>query len=199
MITGSWLDMRRYFRINDASTILVRVTQGEDPTQVERRIDQQLGKRYQLVIELNSSLRSRAFGLLDQAFFMFDVLAVIAIIVASLGVVNTLTMSVIERTREIGILRAVGLTRGQVIKMVLAEAGVMGLVGGVLGIVFGILLTRIFLYGMTAMSGYKLAFVMPLQSIITALVIALIISQLAALLPALRAARIHILEAVQFE
>ena len=63
---------------------------------------------------------------MDQAFRMFDVLTLISIVIGSLGVVNTLTMSVIERTREIGMLRAVGTTRGQIILMVLAEASLMG-------------------------------------------------------------------------
>ena len=70
---------------------------------------------------------------MDQAFSMFDVMALIAVAVGSLGVINTLTMSVIERTQEIGMLRAVGMTRGQVVRMVLAEAGLMGLFGGILG------------------------------------------------------------------
>ena len=199
MITGSWTDMRRYFRVNDANMFLVRVQPGEDAAEVEKRIDRQLGKRYRLILELNDSLRKRAFSLLDQAFIMFDVLAVISIVVASLGVVNTLTMSVIERRREIGMLRAIGLTRNQVARMVLAEAGIMGLLGGVIGIVLGILLTRLFLFGMAAMSGYKLAFVMAPEGLVFSLVIALVVSQLAALLPALQAARTPILEAVQFE
>jgi putative ABC transport system permease protein len=199
MVTGSWTDMRRYFRINDANTFLVRVEEGYEEAEVESRIDQQLGKRYQLVLELNQSLRQRAFALLDQAFFMFDVLAVIAITVASLGVVNTLTMSVFERTREIGMLRATGLTRGQVLRMILAEAAMIGLVGGVLGLLLGVTLTRIFLLGMTAMSGYSLTFIMPLAGMLISLLIALVVSQAAALLPAMRAARTRILEAIQFE
>ncbi len=52
--------------------------------------------------------------LMDQAFSMFDVMALISIVVGSLGIINTLTMSVIERTREIGMLRAIGTTRGQI-------------------------------------------------------------------------------------
>lgn len=199
MVTGNWNDMRRYFRINDANTFLVSVDDGAEPAVVREIIDQKLGKRYKLVVELNESLRSRAFGLLDQAFFMFDVLAVISILVASLGVINTLTMNVLERTREIGMLRAIGFTRHQVIQMILAEAGLMGLVGGALGIVFGLLLTRIFLFGMTAMSGYKLTYVLPVRGIVVGLVVALLISQLAASLPALRVAKTPILEAIQYE
>ena len=100
---------------------------------------------------------------------------------------------------ERGMLRSTGQTRAQVLRMVLAEAGMMGLLGGVIGIGLGILLTRLFLFGMTAMSGYKLTFVMAPEGVVSALVIALVISQLAALLPALRAAGTPILEAIQFE
>ena len=71
---------------------------------------------------------------MDQAFSMFDVMALISIVVGSLGVVNTLTMSVIERTQEIGMLRAIGMTRSQIVRMVLAEAGLMGVIGGVFGV-----------------------------------------------------------------
>ena len=126
-------------------------------------------------------------------------LALIALFVAGLGVVNTLTMNVIERTQEIGMLRSIGLTRGQVLTMILAEAGLMGLIGGLLGLVFGILLTRIFLFAMTAMSGYKVTYVIPLIAVIAGVLISLVVSQLAAILPARRAAKIRILEAIHYE
>jgi putative ABC transport system permease protein len=130
---------------------------------------------------------------------MFDVLAVISIFVASLGVINTLTMSVIERRREIGMLRAIGFTRRQVLQMILAEAAVMGVAGGLLGLVVGIVLTRLFLQGMTAMSGYKLDFILPIEGVVLTLLIALVISQLAALSPALSAVKTNILNAIRFE
>jgi putative ABC transport system permease protein len=150
-------------------------------------------------MESNESLRDRIFSLIDQAFLMFDLLAVIAVVVASLGVVNTLTMNVIERTREIGMLRATGMTRGQVIRMVLAEAGLMGLVGGLFGLGYGILLSRIFLFGMTAMSGYKLDFIVPTRGVVIGILVALVVSQIAAFFPAMRASRTKILEAIQYE
>jgi putative ABC transport system permease protein len=195
----TWSDLRRYFRVNDASTFLVRVNGGEVPSTVVERIDNLYGDRYRLIMESNESLRARIFSLIDQAFLMFDLLAVIAVVVASLGVINTLTMNVIERTREIGMLRATGMTRGQVIRMVLAEAGLMGLVGGLLGLGYGILLARIFLFGMTAMSGYRLDFIVPSNGIVTGIMVALVVSQIAAFFPALRAARTRILEAIQYE
>jgi putative ABC transport system permease protein len=96
-------------------------------------------------------------------------------------------------------LRAIGMTRGQIIQMVLSEAGLMGLIGGLIGMVFGMLLARIFLTGMTAMSGYRLDFIVPIGGIITSLVVALVISQIAAIQPALKAARTNVLEAIHFE
>jgi len=130
---------------------------------------------------------------------MFDVLGVLAVFVSAFGVVNTLTMSVYERTREIGMLRSIGMTRAQVVKMVLAEAGLLGIIGGVMGLAFGILLTKIFLASMTAMSGYSLDFIIPPRSIILAIIVALVVSQIAAALPAARAARTPVLEAIQYE
>jgi putative ABC transport system permease protein len=73
------------------------------------------------------------------------------------------------------------------------------LIGGVLGLAFGVLLTRIFLWSMTAMSGYKINFVMPVMAVAAGLVIALLVSQLAAIFPARRAARTRILDAIHYE
>ena len=199
VVTGNWDDMRRYFRINDANTIFIKVKPGNSPAETQSEIESLYGKRYQLTIESNQSVKSRALGLMSQAFSMFDVLGVLAVFVSAFGVVNTLTMSVYERTREIGMLRSIGMTRAQVVKMVLAEAGLLGIIGGVMGLAFGILLTKIFLASMTAMSGYSLAFIIPPRSIILAIIVALVVSQIAAALPAARAARTPVLEAIQYE
>lgn len=199
VITGSWDDMRRFFRINDANTIFVKVRPGFNVDQTRAEIDRLYGKRYQLSVESNESVKGRALDLMNQAFSMFDVLGIIAVLVAALGVVNTLTMSVIERTREIGMLRSIGMTRAQIVKMILAEAGLLGIMGGLMGLGFGVLLTRIFLASMTAMSGYSLELVIPTRTILTAVIVALVVSQLAAALPAARAARTPVLEAIHYE
>jgi putative ABC transport system permease protein len=199
VVQGGWDTMRRYFHIDDASTFYVKVKPGVSVSNVQNLIDSEYGKRYHLTLIANDSIRGQVTILMDQAFSMFDVMALISIVVGSLGVVNTLTMSVIERTREIGMLRAIGTTRGQVVKMVLAEAALIGVIGGLLGLGTGVVLARILFIGMTTMSGYSLTFVLPPQAIWLSLVIALVVSQVAAIPPALRAARVRILEAVQYE
>jgi putative ABC transport system permease protein len=199
VVQGSWNDMRRYFRVKDASLFLIKVADGRSIEAVQERIDELYGKRYHLILLSNTSIREQAMTLMDQAFSMFDVMALIAIVVGSLGVVNTLTMSVIERTQEIGMLRAIGMTKPQVIRMVLAEAGLMGVIGGALGVCTGIVLARILFIGMNAMSGYDLNFVLPPEGVMISLVAAIVISQLAAIFPSRRAAQVRILEAVHYE
>ena len=199
VIQGDWNTMWQHFRINDASTYLVKTDPGSTISQVKENIETSYGDRYHLTLETNSSIRNQALSLMEQAFRMFDVVALISIAVGSLGVVNTLTMSVIERTQEIGMLRAIGTSRGQIIRMVLAESGLMGVIGGVLGLATGIILARILFIGMNTMSGYQLTFTIPPEGIAVSVVMALIISQIAAISPARRAARTQILEAIHYE
>jgi putative ABC transport system permease protein len=199
VIEGSWQDMRRHFRLNDVSAFLLKIKPGYPLDEVRDRIDRHYGKRRHLTVESNKALSARALGLLAQTGSLFDVLALIAMIVGSLGVVNTLTMNVLERTQEIGMLRSLGMTRRQVGKMILAEAGMMGLIGGAFGLVFGLLMSRTILKTMNAMTGYELTYILPVQGILVSLLIALVVSQLAAIWPARRAAGLRIIEAIQSE
>jgi putative ABC transport system permease protein len=199
VVEGSWKDMRRYYGLNDVSAFLLKTQPGYDPEDVKTRIDELYGRSRHLTVESNRAMKERALTVTAQAFSLFDVLALIAMIVAALGVVNTLTMSVLERTRELGMLRSLGMTRRQVGKMILAEAIMMGLIGGAFGILFGLFLLRVILMATNSMQGYELTYSVPTQAVIISLIIALVVSQLAALWPARRAARIRILDAIQFE
>ncbi|MFL5680769.1 MAG: FtsX-like permease family protein [Chloroflexota bacterium] len=134
---------------------------------------------------------------LGRVFGLFDALALIAVLVAALGIVNTLTMNVVERVREIGVLRATGMTRRQVGRMVVVEAGVLGLVGALLGIVTGLVVGGL----MLVLGGGRLD--LPLQppwsAIGVCLVLGVGVSMAAAWYPARLAGRLSIVRAVQFE
>ena len=196
---GSWRDLKRYFQVNDASAYLVQVETDADETAVQQQIDKLYGKRRNLTIQSNQTLKSSALNLIGQTSSLFDVLAFIAMIVASLGVVNTMTMNVLERTRELGMLRSLGMTRWQMIKMILAEALLIGVIGGGLGLLFGLFQSRVVISTVNSTAGYDLTYILPTQGIVVSLIIALFVSQLAAILPAARAARLRIIEAIQFE
>jgi putative ABC transport system permease protein len=199
VVTGNWQDLNKYFSITDANTFLVKVESGANIDEVIGRINSDYKEEYQLITESNSNLKDRARSLMNQAFSMFDVLGIIAVSIAALGVMNTLFMNVSERTREIAMLRSIGMARFQVIKIILAEAMFLGIIGGVMGIGFGLVLTRIILLSMGAMSGYALDFVFPINAVWIGILIAVVMSQLAALLPALKAARTPMLDAIRYE
>lgn len=134
---------------------------------------------------------------LDRVFGLFDALAIVAVVVAALGIVNTLTMDVLERVREIGILRAAGMTRRQVARMVVVEAGIIGAVGALLGIVAGLVSAAL----MITLSGTRTAPVLdiPWSTMALALVLGIGLAMLAAYYPARMASRLSIVRAVRVE
>ena len=199
VVTGNLSDLEKYFDVEDVNTFYVNTAEGVEISETIRQIKDEYQEDYQLIIESNSAIKERADDLMQQAFSMFDVLGILAVMVAALGVLNTLSMSVVERTREIGMLRSMGMTRFQVVKMILAEAGLMGIIGGLLGLGLGLLLTKILLSAMGAMSGYSLEFIVPTKALWMSIVVALVTSQLAALLPAIRAANTPMLSAIHYE
>lgn len=136
-------------------------------------------------------------GELTRIFGLFDALAWVAVLVAALGIVNTLAMNVIERVREIGVLRAAGMTRGQVWRSVVVEAGIVGLAGSLMGVATGLIIGFV----MVVLAGGRadLAGTVPWAIVAAAFVLGVTVAMLAAAYPAHIASRISIIRAVQFE
>ena len=133
----------------------------------------------------------------DALLVLFTALLGMALLIAVLGIANTLGLSIVERTREVGLIRAVGMTRGQVRWMITGEAMVTALFGAVLGSALGLWLGWVF---MAAFSGQGLsAFSLPVAQILTWLVVAALAGVVAAALPARRAARLNVLQAIAYE
>jgi putative ABC transport system permease protein len=135
---------------------------------------------------------------LGRVFGLFDALALIAVAIAGLGIVNTLTMSVYERVREIGVLRSTGMTRPQVWRMVVVEAGVLGVVGAILGCVTGLVAGQVMI-GLAGGGGLRFPFDPDWRTILAAAAFGIAVAMLAAVVPARQAARVSIVRAVQFE
>jgi ABC-type antimicrobial peptide transport system permease subunit len=91
------------------------------------------------------------------------------------------------------------MTKVQVARMVLAESGAMGIIGGLFGTVFGFFLSQVFLLGLEVIGGYTVNYNLPPTALVVSLIIALIVSQGAALYPAWRAATVRIIETIQHE
>jgi len=156
----------------------------------------------ELALEPNTldAVRGAIGDALGQVFGLFDALAVIAVIVAGLGIVNTLTMNVVERVREIGVLRATGMTRRQVWRMVVVEAGVLGIVGAVLGCLAGLAAGTALIGLVGGGAGIGLGSLeVPWTTLGLAAAFGVAVAMLAAYYPARLASAVSIVRAVQFE
>jgi putative ABC transport system permease protein len=124
------------------------------------------------------------------------VLLAFSVVVSLFGMVNTLVLSVFERTRELGMLRAVGMTRPQARRMIRHESAITALIGAALGIPLGIFLSLLMTQ---ALSQYDVGFSLPILPLAIFTLIAILAGVLAAILPARRASRLNVLEALQYE
>ncbi|MGQ9785490.1 MAG: ABC transporter permease [Anaerolineae bacterium] len=199
VVNGSRADLARYYGENTVDQFIVNLKPGYDPRMEAKRLEDRYGKSRHIAVETAADFRAKVTRLAAQAFALFDVLGLTGVVIAALGVVNTLLMNVFERQREIGGLRSLGMTRGQVARMILAESGAMGIIGGLFGMLFGLFLARVFLLGVQEIGGYTVSYHLPSQALLIGWAIALAVSQLAALYPARKAARVRIVEAIQHE
>jgi putative ABC transport system permease protein len=122
------------------------------------------------------------------------VLLALSVVVSLFGIVNTLILTVYERTRELGMLRAIGMTRRQVRRMIRAESVITALMGGVIGIVLGLVLG-----GLLAARVDFIVFALPWVQVVVFAVAAIVVGLLAAIFPARRASKLNVLEALQYE
>ena len=127
---------------------------------------------------------------------LFNVLLALAIIVSLFGIVNTLVLSIVERTREIGALRAIGMTRRQLKRMIRIESQITALIGAVIGIIVGVALAAL---TTAALSTWSLTFTVPGSTLAGMIAIAFFAGRLASRLPARRAAHLNPLQALQYE
>ncbi len=179
------------------SSALVVVDDGADVSTVEHRISDALATHPDATVMDQKEFEGALGGFIDQLLSLVTVLLLLAVVIALLGIVNTLALSVFERTRELGLLRAVGMTRGQVRAMVRWEAVVISvigaLIGAALGTGLGIALTRAL-----ADEGIEKVDV-PVTQLALYLVAAAVAGVLAAIGPARRASKVDMLRAVASE
>jgi putative ABC transport system permease protein len=133
---------------------------------------------------------------IDSLLAIFYVLLALAVIVSLFGIVNTLVLSTFERTRELGMLRAVGMTRRQVRRMIRHESIITALLGAGLGIGAGLGLAAIVT---SLLADEGLTFAVPVASLAVLTVVAVLAGVLAAVLPARRASRLNVLDALAYE
>ncbi len=180
----------------------VYLARGGNLEQVRQRIIEQLGGGGGLppLVISNTELRKEILEIFDRTFLLTYVLEAIAVVIAMLGIVNTLVTSVIERRREFATLRAIGGSEQQVRQLVLWEAAYLGLVGIVLGLIGGGLLSLLLIKVINRQSfGWTIQMIVPVGALIQAVGLAVIATLVAGYFPARWAARQPVIEGLREE
>ena len=198
-----WMDVntyRRHWHDQLVDTYEVLVQPKTDIDTVRQDILKRFGGERKLFALSAAAFKIEVQKILDRSFAMTNAVNIITLSIAGFGIIVTLLASILERTREIGILRAFGMTRGQIAKVVIIESTLIGLMGGILGSVTGILIGWIELEGAFRLDyGSSITYHIHSASLAWALLLAAGLSALAGLYPARRAAKINIVEALTYE
>jgi len=147
-------------------------------------------------VQTRDEFKSNFEAPINKLLNLLYALLALSVIVSLVGIINTLVLTVYERTREIGMLRAVGMTRRQVRMMIRYESIVTSLMGAALGMVVGVFLAALVT---RATSSSGIVFAVPWSQLVYFVLAAIVVGILAAVVPARRAARLNVLEALQYE
>ena len=177
--------------------LLISTDDGADVATVQRTLEEQTAELPTVTVKDQAGFADEQRAPIDQMLLLIYALLGLALVIAVLGIVNTLALSVIERTREVGLLRAIGLARSQLRRMIRLEAIVIAVLGAVLGVgmglVFGLAL-------MTSLADDGLEVVtVPTLQLVGYVLAAGVVGVLAAVFPARRAARLDVLRAIGTE
>jgi putative ABC transport system permease protein len=191
---------KEYWGDNSVDLILLYLEPGIDRTSFKAEINRAMQGEQRAFIYTNEEYKQWSSRLTDQFFTLTYMEMLIAIFVATMGLINMLVVSVSDRQRELGILRALGGLRSQVRRIVMLEAATISLVGFGTGVIAG-LFNAYFLVRTAAriIAGFSLRFQFPLSVVLVTLPVVLVVALLAAWWTAQRAMRLRVVEAIGYE
>ena len=191
--------MRDVYGVTADSELALKARSPGERAALERRVERILADDYPNLVALsNEEVKSEVEARVNEQFGIFYAIVGVAIFASLFGIVNTLSMSVLERTREIGVLRALGSTRWQVRRQVAAESVVIGLIGALLGIAVGVGLGAALLQGLSAgVPGVE--YRPPVATMGWVALAGIVLGLVASIIPARRAARLDVIRALSYE
>jgi putative ABC transport system permease protein len=179
----------RHFGDQRPTSLSVYLRPAAEPEAVRERLMAELGSTHRLFVHSNTSLRAEVLRIFDATFAITYGLEAVAIVVAVLGITATLVTLILERRRELAVLRLVGADLGQVRRMIVIEAGMLGLASQVLGGLAGLLLSLLLIYVINVQSfGWTIQFHLPVVFLVQAMAVVLAATLVAGLYPARLAA-----------
>jgi putative ABC transport system permease protein len=189
--------VQKYIPNGQDSALYVNAASGTGVDQLRTSLEKTLAPYPQVQVRDQADYKKLVHDQIAVLLYLVYALLGLAIVIAVLGVVNTLALSVVERTREIGLLRAIGLGRRQLRRMIRLESVVIAVFGAVLGLALG-LVWGVCTQQVLALSGMK-ALAIPWSTIVAVVIGSAVVGVVAALLPALRASRMNVLAAIAHE
>jgi putative ABC transport system permease protein len=189
--------MRTAFDQKQDQIDFVIVEDGADAAKVQALLTLGAERAFPTAEVLNQGeLREEREKQIDEVVRLFYLLLGLAVVISLIGVANTLALSIYERTRELGMLRAIGMSRRQVRTMIRYEAVITALIGAILGIVLGVIFAALIAQPLKS-EGFTLSY--PVPTLIGILVLAALAGVVAAIVPARRASRLNVLDSLQYE
>ncbi len=185
-------DFTRYFGVIDDITVLVKAKEGVDPSRSRRAVEEAAQPYPTALVASAVEARGAFDDALDMTLMIITGLLGLAILISLLGIANTLSLSVYERTHESALLRALGLTRPQLRRMLSIEALILGLIGALVGVALG----TAFGWAATRTMTGDVVFRAPVAQILAFVALSGLAGVLAAVLPARRAARASIVDSL---
>ena len=188
---------KRLFQADGVDTFLIKAAPDQAAALQDRlqKLADSQGLLLQSFVELLALVNSMIAGVTGGLW----VLLTLGLVVGALGVVNTLTMNVMEQTREIGMLRSIGMRRGQIVKTVIGQAAILGIIGVATGLISGVVLARSINMTLGTTFGRYVPFAVRPEFLLALVSVGLAVVLLAAILPARRAARLNVIQAMRQE
>jgi putative ABC transport system permease protein len=189
--------LHRLTQVNGVQTVLATIKSGSDPDEVAKLAGERLATQFPTAkLESNAEFKSSIGDQVNQLLYLIYALLGVSVLISVFGIVNTLMLSVHERTREIGMLRAIGITRRQLRRTIRFESAITAVIGSLLGLVVGLVFGWIVTEGLASEG---LVFQVPWGTLVLCLIVAAIVGVLAGVWPAWRASRSRVLDALSYE
>jgi len=190
----------RTFGTTAINTVVVYLKPGISAEEARKQLESILGPKYHAFAVLNGEIRAEVMKIFDQTFLITYALLAVAIVVAVLGIINTLAALILERTNELALLRVLGMARAEVRRMIVLESSILGLASTATGLVMGYALSWILIYVINKQSfGWTIAFHTPVRLIAASLAVTFLSAVVAGLAPARFAARVNMAAALKSE
>jgi putative ABC transport system permease protein len=187
----------KYFTEQRDTFVMVKLAPGANPATVQAALESATASFGNIEVQDQTAFREKQAGFIDKLLGLVTALLAMAILIALFGIVNTLGLSVLERKHELGLLRAVGMSRKQVKRMIRWESVIIAILGAVLGIAIGFLFGFALQQSLVSQGVTQLA--IPGGQLIFYVIFAGLAGVIAAIWPARRAARLNVLEAISYE